>query len=750
MPIRKTALYIFLFTVSMYNSTSNIHAQDLILFSQGIAKYSIYISGNSTQEQQAAKILQRYLQKISGAVFNISTQKNNGANIIVLTKANAQKLYSNINLSELGNDGVVIKSDGENLLISGDEKGGLKNAVYEFLEKFIGCRYFAPDAIYLPQKSTISVAANLNYKYTPPFKYRFTSFYEAYQAEYPAWHKLINNPAKGVAFPPSGWGLWIHSFFSLVPPAKYFKTHPEYYALRNGKRVATQLCLTNRDVLKLVRDTLAVIIKDHPDDIFFSVSQADNNGYCQCDNCTHIANTENSQSGPIIKFVNEVAASFPDKIISTLAYNYSRSAPKNISPAANVNVMICATDVNRGLSFYDDKSLNSVYHDVNDWKTKTSNIFFWDYLVDYRHFFMPFPIYHMLQPNIQFLSSNQIPYTIQQAWNWRPGDMSELKCYLVAQLLWDPNADIDAAQKEFINFYYGPAAKWIAAYINSLTNFMKSHKITLTNSDAPLDHVNDFLSPEQIKVYQQYFDKAEAAVKNEGDTVYRNRINKAAQSLRYAILEVNSKLDTSAKKINYYLNVLDAFKKEADKLQADLLDEGKTKTVDYYYDDKNYLQHRIVPNLAAGATAKIIDPAGYVPKQSLSTLFDGILGNKTRDSKWVSFQNGYIELIIKLSKPVSFKMIKMDFIHDPDFFTLLPQSITYSISDNGKDFSKIGTASNTWTNLGVKAAIKTFQIPLSSPKISRFIKISIKMIDTSSYVIYKKQPVMMSDEIIIQ
>jgi len=246
----------------------------------------------------------------------------------------------------------------------------------------------------------------------------------------------------------------------------------------------------------------------------------------------------------------------------------------------------------------------------------------------------------------------------------------------------------------------------------------------------------------------QYFAKAEDAVKN-SDSVYRNRVNKAEQSLRYTILEVNSKLDTSSKTTPYYLSVLDAFKAEADRGKADLLDEGKTKTVDYYNDEKNYLQNRTVPHLAKGASLKIINPAGYFPKQDLQTLFDGILGNKTRDSKWVAFDKSPVEFVIDLGKQVSFKTIKMNFIHDPDFLTFLPDSITFSISDNGKDFNQIGQVKNNWTGLGVKEYIKTFQFTTSSPQVSRYIKVDIRMINTLSYIVYKKQPVMLCDEVIV-
>jgi hypothetical protein len=269
----------------------------------------------------------------------------------------------------------------------------------------------------------------------------------------------LQNPSGQIKTP--SLGLWVHSMFTLVPPDNYFSTHPEYYALRNGKRTKTQLDLTNPDVLNIAKQSLASIIQKNPGATIFSVSQMDNNNYCECDNCKRKVAETGGQSGVIIDFVNKLAAAFPDKIISTLAYNYSRAAPTNITPAKNVNIMFCATGVNRAIPFRADKSEGSVYGDLRAWSRLTNNIFFWDYVVDFRHLYLPFPIYHTLQPNMQFIASNKIPFLFINSWGYRGSDMTELKTYLLSQLSWNPDINIKATRDEFVNYYYGDAAPYI-------------------------------------------------------------------------------------------------------------------------------------------------------------------------------------------------------------------------------------------------------------------------------------------------
>ena len=197
------------------------------------------------------------------------------------------------------------------------------------------------------------------------------------------------------------WGMWVHTMFSLVPPEKYFDTHPEYYALMAGKRGKTQLCLTNPDVLKITIEELGKKMKEKPGAKYWSVSQMDTYGSCECNACKAIDDREGSPSGTMIEFINKVAAAFPDKVISTLAYQYTRTAPKKIKPASNVNIMLCTIECDRNKPIDSDTSKGSFYCDLRDWSKISDNILVWDYVIQFTNMIAPFPILHVLQSNIR-------------------------------------------------------------------------------------------------------------------------------------------------------------------------------------------------------------------------------------------------------------------------------------------------------------------------------------------------------------
>ena len=104
-----------------------------------------------------------------------------------------------------------------------------------------------------------------------------------------------------------------------------------------------------------------------PDKKIWSVSQNDNFSYCQCPECLKVIEEEGSPAGPIIRFVNRVAALFPDKTISTLAYQYSRPAPRRTRPAPNVEVMLCTIELDRSRPIAEAPSSASFVRDIGDW-----------------------------------------------------------------------------------------------------------------------------------------------------------------------------------------------------------------------------------------------------------------------------------------------------------------------------------------------------------------------------------------------
>ncbi len=126
---------------------------------------------------------------------------------------------------------------------------------------------------------------------------------------------------------------------------------------------------------------------------YWSVSQNDNDQYCRCEACSQL-NTKYGgvPSGSILYFVNEVAKAFPDKVISTLAYWYSRTAPSNLQAEHNVNIMLCNIESRRQAPVFETDSAFS--NDLIAWGKLSGNILIWDYNIQFANLVSPFPNLH--------------------------------------------------------------------------------------------------------------------------------------------------------------------------------------------------------------------------------------------------------------------------------------------------------------------------------------------------------------------
>lgn len=540
-------------------------AQHITLVENNRSPYTIIISQKATiVEIQAAKVLQDYIERISGVQLPLNDDAAKPkTHEIWVGKVNRNN--TTINHDELGNDGLYIKTIGHNVWITGGVKKGSLYGVYTFLENYLGCRKYTSDFTVIPKQKKILLPP-IDDKQIPAFSYRETFYNDVYDPEFMDWHKLHSFEGRGSD--KTQWGYWVHTFHTLLNPQEYGTTHPEYFSYYDGKRhpglipnwdntgvqPESQLCLSHPDVLDIVCKNLKAAMDKKPEAVYWSVSQNDNVRYCQCDKCAAIDkqyaayapedkmySTHGGEkypalgSGSVIAFVNKVAERFPDKIISTLAYQYSRVPPKNIVPAKNVNIMLCSIESSRN----DPMEIGdpAFAEDLKGWGKLTNNILIWDYVIRFSNLLAPFPNLRVLQPNIKFLRENNVTALFEQGNIQRGGEAAPLRAYLITKMLWNPDTDIKKTTDEFLAAYYGPAAKHIKQYIELLHDNNQSGKgIKLSIFGSPVQDKETFLSEVLLKKYNNIFDEAEKAVSNNPELSVR--VKSARLPVYYAILEI--------------------------------------------------------------------------------------------------------------------------------------------------------------------------------------------------------------------
>lgn len=686
---------------------------DITLVNNGKSKYVISIPEDASESlTKASEMLQKYLLQIGGVNIPISNEVEEEGKLIHVGVQGSDKETTEHTISYEVKNG--------DLWISGGSSANTLNAVYAFLEQELDCRFYSPQVEVIPSASTIKLSKELNYSYTPPITTRTVHsrlFYE--NPDFAERLKVTDE-----AFPRYVPNARVHTFHRFVPADVYYRDHPEYYALRNGKRIPTQLCLTNESVFEIVRDTVASLLQQNPESDVVSVSQDDNTQYCQCDRCEAIHEREASPAGSMIYFVNRIAKEFPDKQISTLAYQYTRKAPKAVKPEPNVLITLCSIECDRSGPIAEKCS--DFTEDLMAWGALTDNIRIWDYTTQFTNFLAPFPNILTLQPNIQLFVENNAKWIFEQHSN-NPSELFELRSYLTAQLLWDPSLDADLIIDDFLEGYYEEAAPYVKSYITRVHEELnKNPDFFLFLYGDPSQGFDSFLREEMLMFYDSLYNEASAVVATKPEVL--ERVQEARLSVDYAILEYARKDMQKALNATNPLSLkerLDRFEQTTNQANITAMNEMRYTVKEYIQLYQQTLERAAKANLAKGKPVKLLTQPKKYAKENPQALTDGALGGSSFYANWLGFEGNHLEAIIDLEAPTKVSEVSSAFLQVTNHIVFFPEEVKYLGSNDGQAFQMIARLKNQ-SPLHKQSkinAIQYFTHSLAVPKTFRYLKI---------------------------
>lgn len=529
-------------------------AMALTLATDGKADCVITIATDAEPpEVTAAQELKAHLDQVTGATFEIRDETavpEDAAQIVVGPTPHFRAAFPDVDLASLKHDGIVIKTAGNRLYLAGGRPRGTLYAVYTFLEDTVGCRWWTSTESFMPNKPTLEIG-EINMVYVPQLIYREAFYRDAFNGVFATRLKCNGHFER---IPPEYGGHytllgWCHTFNQLLPPEKYFDNHPEWYSEINGKRVAerSQLCLTNDEMrAELVRVALEWIRKD-PDAGMISISQNDWHGACQCANCRKVVEEEGSESGPIIRFVNAVAAEiekeYPDFLIETLAYSYTRKPPALARPRKNVVVRLCSIECCFAQPLETDPHNEPYRRDMEGWSAISPQLYIWDYVTNFANYILPHPNLRSLAPNVRYFVANKAIGLFEQGDAGSScGDFVELRAWLLAHLMWDPSRDEKALVAEFLRGYYGAAAEALSGYIDLIHDAAERSGAYVS---CYMADTSAWLGLDDLNRAWELFAQAEKAV--QGNPVLSDRVRRARLPLDHAWLQRQRALRQLAK-----------------------------------------------------------------------------------------------------------------------------------------------------------------------------------------------------------
>ena len=596
-------------------------AWGLTIVTDGSSDYSIFIPNKPIpSEITAAQELAQHIEKMSGARLPIRSdwQFKGSPGILLGNSEHLEKLGVKPDWKQLGKEGYLFRVADGHLIIAGGRPRGTLYGVYWLLEKHLGCRWFTPDTTVIPKHPTVSLP-ELDFVGAPAYEYREPVMHPAgsgwwgdnFSQEYVArtrnsalclvsaweagWDADEREQRQHMMAPRYGGFFKIphhgHNLGGLVTPEKYGQTNPEYFALQpDGRRITTgpsgflSLCLTHPDVLRIASETMLEWMRASPDADMFFVGQGDSGVIktCQCERCLAVKKKYGGfHSGENIKFVNEIAKrvekEFPNALIGTYAYEAANSntnrAPENIKAHKNVVVWFCPMTrcfchplheglLNKGFYKYADE--------LEKWTMIASKVYVYDYNHIYKHFSKP-----GVDPPLDLLKLPET-YEFYRRMGVEGIEVDSLKemqlgyqflrYWLMTQMMNDADFDFQRGMDEFLEAYYGRAARYIREFIELACDPSSyapaTPKRATTWYAEGSDKWNELrhdclvnwrhLSAEAIEAGYETFEKARWAVA--ADAAALAHVEAARMPLQYAMLEYLPAEDTRLKEeaVSYF------------------------------------------------------------------------------------------------------------------------------------------------------------------------------------------------------
>lgn len=603
------------------NTGIDLNSAKLNIVGSGATHYKIAIKSNASQaEQFAANELSDFIfQSSAVAIPIVSEEEIVGNKFISIGKTSKfATLNVNIKSSDLNYDGFVIKTNGESVYVCGDNDRGTLYGIYDFLERFVGVKFLAPDETYVPTLDTISIN-QMDIKEVPLFRQRIyynnsikvSALFEARTRMYSDITLINDKYGVGPEWfkGPSG---TIHNIYDYVSRNEYYEEHPEFFASFTNNRIKEYLqddvCYTNGidengeidetmdlSVAKIALNSLKNHAHNSPEAVFFMIGMNDfTYSFCECETCVARNKKYGSRGGTVSVFMNAMARNitewskteYPEGReinIVFFAYRWIETPPviitansyepahEHVKLENNVYVRIAPITANYGYSFIDEKQDPTQTQMVLGWSAVADNLMFWDYQNQYKHYLMYFPNLSYLAENIKFYKDINVVYLMNQSsYNGASDWQSILKYYVASKLYWHPDRNVNELVDEFIKYYHGDAA---APYIRQYIDMMEDHYVQVREQENfrihCVDSVGSYLDisnnpigllEKGERVLKEGLEKIkdDTSLSTERREILRNRLTSVLILPQYTILNRYNDYYTDNKKlyaIEFFENV---------------------------------------------------------------------------------------------------------------------------------------------------------------------------------------------------
>lgn len=478
----------------------------------------------------------------------------------------------------LGAGGILIRTLPNALVLLGaDDKtpadpDGTRYAVTTLLEDALGFRMLWPGELGLvaPRRPTVTIPA-MDRSFTPLIgqrQIRNARYNDRVQAglDHLGVTKTSQDKAEAVTLGTSadqpGWFDWQrlggkvgivggHAFGEVWE--KYHAAHPEWFALQpNGSRDLTKLtpararlCKSNLALIEaLARDKIAELDRTGGKSISLAPNDGGSATFCMCAECKRLDPPEGrkiqlwdmtasprrdfeyvSLTDRMVWFWNQLAtritAKHPDALLTVYAYSAYLAPP--VREKLHPNLVVGFV----GMNYRRAADREQARQDWNAWSAAAKKLYWRPNLLLFARREGTSSLYaHKLAEDLRTFAHHSLVGTDFDSCmhHWATEGVNY---YVLARLLWDPDANVDAILDDYCHAGFGGAAREVRRYlarIEELTN-----EIAARDGDPPSAY-----SPAVVAGLRRML---EAADKLAGDDTIRRRVAFLRRGLEFTALQ---------------------------------------------------------------------------------------------------------------------------------------------------------------------------------------------------------------------
>lgn len=464
---------------------------------KGISDYSVLISSHACEKVRYASLeLKKFLLEATGFEAEIVVERPENPVIELI----AENKYD---------DGFEVTTVGENIVVRGNSERGVVYGVYALCNALFGLEFFTPE--YYSIKKGDLPFRQLNITVKPDIPARSLGIAPVY--DYIAGERLLPNALRmGLMGMAEDWGICSHSYFKILPPAKYKDSHPDWYSAGDDGK---NLCLSNEEMRREFTENLYRIVLDSPKMKYYMIGQEDSTTYCNCPECTRaIKELNGSFSSMVIQFTNDVIREInarlkkdaPERKVVFIMFAYQQTLNPPVKKVGdgfeslyrgdieeNFAVMLAPLNAQSDFSYFDEKnhtSFGKTFYNADGkatrdillgWRAITSKIFFWSYHVDNTDWFIPFDDWDVISENYRAYVKMGVHYLFEEgSYGKYIPNFNKLRVYVYSRMMWNVNLDPQELINRFMEGYYGSIHVKVRRYFD----FLREHCLEISKKQG--------------------------------------------------------------------------------------------------------------------------------------------------------------------------------------------------------------------------------------------------------------------------